>query len=82
MAEIAPDIEELAKIIAFWHGQKMLYHDRDGTHTVASSRGYGRFGDSTDRYMHAHWQEYTSAAEAILNRAQTEQDSRTPPSDG
>ena len=60
------EIEAMARKIAFWHGQKMLYRDCDGMQIVASSRGFGHWGDSPDRYADRHWQEYTSAAEQIL----------------
>ena len=66
MSECSPEVEAMAKKIAFWHGQKMVYHDRNGNQTVASSRGFGHWGDSSDRYMHAHWHEYTAAAREIL----------------
>jgi hypothetical protein len=60
------EIEAMARKIAFWHGQKMLYRNRDGMQTVASSRGFGNWGDSAERYADRHWHEYTSAAEQIL----------------
>jgi hypothetical protein len=56
----------MARKIAMWHGQKMIFRDRDGMQTVASSRGYGHWGDSPQRYAERHWQEYTSAAEMVL----------------
>jgi hypothetical protein len=62
------EIEHLAKLIAFWHGQKMSHrHPRDGTLTVAAGRtgDHSGFPHVTDRYMHSHWHEYTSAAERI-----------------
>lgn len=68
------EIERIAKLIAFWHGQKMIYRNKDGMQTVASSHGYGNRGDSPDQYMHAHWQEYTSAAERILEEFQAKFD--------
>lgn len=61
-------VEKLAKLIAFWHGQKMVVNSK----TVATLHGYGQFGDSSERYMHAHWQEYVSAAEAVIREFEPE----------
>lgn len=59
-------IEALAKFIAFWHGRKMTYVNHDGQQTVASSRGFGHFGDAAEKYASTHWREYSSAAEELL----------------
>lgn len=66
MVDHSPSVEALARKIAFWHGQKMIYRNRDGMQTVASSHGYGNWGHSPDRYAEQHWKEYNSAAEMIL----------------
>jgi hypothetical protein len=61
--------ERLARIIAFWHGQKGLYPrpGGGGMVTVAASRGYGSgWARETDRYVERHWPEYVPAARAIL----------------
>ena len=60
------EIEAMARKIALWHGQKMIYRNRDGMQTVASSRGFGNWGWSPEDYADRHWHEYTSAAEQIL----------------
>lgn len=65
-----PTIAEkhFAKLIAMWHGAQMIYRDRNGMQTVASSHGYGHWGDSPERYAAVHWQEYVSAAQAVLSQ--------------
>lgn len=68
MHKCPDDIERLAKLIAFWHGQKVQYIDRlDGKITVAAARlrDHSGYPDVTDRYVDGHWQEYTSAAEQV-----------------
>lgn len=62
---ISPEIERIASIIAFWHGQKVIYY-KDGPHTVASMHGYGDLPSGRDRYMSRHWEEYTAAAIQIV----------------
>jgi hypothetical protein len=59
-------LEDMSRLLAHWHGQKMIYHNRDGSQTVASSRGFGHWGDASDRYADKHWQEYTSAAGVVM----------------
>jgi uncharacterized circularly permuted ATP-grasp superfamily protein len=62
--------EHLARTMAFWHGCKMLYRRPDGQWiTVADTRqtpsGWGsRFED----YANRHWEEYVSAAKAIIEQ--------------
>lgn len=56
-------IEKLARIIAHFHGSKIVV---DGE-TVAARRGYGSFGHSSDTYSNNHWREYIQAAEAVFN---------------
>ena len=60
--------EHFARLIAMWHGQKMLYsRPGGGMVTVAGSRGYDSgWSWETDRYVANHWQEYLSAARAVL----------------
>jgi hypothetical protein len=56
-------VEDLARKIAFWHGQRIVgQYD-----TVASSHGYGLWGHSPEKYAENHWREYTAAAQAILS---------------
>jgi hypothetical protein len=57
--------QQLAEMVALWHGQKLTHTNREEMQTVASSRGYGRWGDSSSRYAERHWQEYTSVADFI-----------------
>jgi hypothetical protein len=67
--EHTKEIEHLAKLIAFWHGQKISYrHPRDGNLTVAAVRtgDHSGFPHVTNRYMHSHWQEYVAAAEQVI----------------
>ena len=66
MTDTAAEIERMARKIALWHGQKMIYRNRDGMQTVASSRGFGNWGWSASDYADRHWHEYTAAAEQIL----------------
>lgn len=64
--ERKPPDETLARQIAFWHGQKIVYRDpREGPKTVAAMAGYGNWGHSPDKYSSAHWQDYTSCAEFV-----------------
>ncbi len=60
-------VELIAKIIAMFHGGKMVVQTREGMQTVASLRGYGNSGDSLERYMHDHWREYDGAARAVID---------------
>jgi hypothetical protein len=44
-------VERVARAIALGHGSKMVYqHPTDGMQTVASMAGFGRWGDSPERY--------------------------------
>lgn len=56
-------VEELARKIAFWHGQKKVENGQ----TVAALHGYGSWGHSPERFADFHWHEYASAAEIILS---------------
>ncbi len=58
-------VEHIARIIAFWHGAKVLFI-KDGMNTVASVRGYGRWGNAPELYANDHWREYEQAAKAML----------------
>jgi len=62
--------ERLARTMAFWHGSKVLYVKPGfGMVTVAASRGFDSgFAFELDRYANCRWQEYVSAARAILER--------------
>ena len=60
------EIERMSRKIALLHAQKIVCTNREGTQTVASLRGFGHWGDSADRYADRRWNEYTSAAEAVL----------------
>jgi len=55
--------EHYARLIAAWHGQKMVV----GSKTVAAIRGYDSgWAWETDRYVDAHWEEYLPAARAVI----------------
>lgn len=56
-------VEQLAKKIAFWHGQKKVVNGE----TLAARHGYGSWGHSPMGYAENHWKEYTSAAEIVLS---------------
>lgn len=58
--------ERIARQIAYWHGQKMLYRHNGESHTVASKAGFGHWGHSADDYADGHWPEYVAAAEAVI----------------
>ena len=63
------EVETMARNIALWHGQRMCYRDHQGEmQTTASAAGYGHFGDAPARYSDTRWQQYTAAAEAILDK--------------
>ena len=63
--------EDLARAIAVWHGSRMVGSDHEGQmQTVASRRGYGRWGHSAYNYARAHWRDYTQAAEAARRLCQ------------
>ena len=65
MTIAAMNDEDLARLIAHFHGAHMVMR-RDGvTETVASLRGYGHWGHSTERFAAAHWREYLYAAKAV-----------------
>lgn len=70
MMDEAPTIaeEHFARLIAYWHGQRLLYiRPERGSVTVAGSRGYDSgWAWETDRYVNNHWQEYVSAARVVL----------------
>jgi hypothetical protein len=60
------DIERIAKLIALYHGSKMVLR-RDGeTLTVAALAGYGSWGHSAEKYAEAKWQQYDGAAQAVI----------------
>lgn len=61
------DLEKMSRSIAMWHGQKMVYLDKDGMQTVASAAGYGSYGDSPSRFAEVRWREYTSAALFVID---------------
>lgn len=60
-------VEKLARQVAFWHGQKIVYHKPgEGAMTVASMHGYGKWADAADRYARDHWQQYRAIAENVV----------------
>lgn len=65
-------IEQLARTIALWHGQKIVYiaprtARGGGPRTVAAMHGFSSgFAWENERYVEAHWQEYLPAAKAVL----------------
>ncbi len=57
--------EHYARLIAVWHGQKMVV----GSKTIAAMRGYDSgYSWELDRYVEGHWREYIAAAQAILEQ--------------
>lgn len=62
--------EHFAKLIAFWHGQKLIRTINGSNHTVAAIYGYGQWSDAYERYANAHWGEYISAARAVIEQRQ------------
>jgi hypothetical protein len=59
--------ERLARLIAYWHGQRIVVLRGGGNLTVAGLRGYNSgWAWETDRYVDAHWREYVPAAMAVL----------------
>lgn len=67
-----PTIAEthFAKLIAMWHGQKVIYVRPGGEKiTVAASRGYSSgWSWELDRYADNHWEEYLPAARAVIEQ--------------
>lgn len=57
--------EEVARVIAMWHGSKMVVMTDDGMQTVASRAGFGRFAGASDHYAEKHWHQYLQAAQAM-----------------
>jgi hypothetical protein len=59
--------ERLARLIAFWHGQRIVFFREGRAMTVAGSRGFSSgFAHETDRYVESHWREYVDAARAVM----------------
>jgi hypothetical protein len=60
--------EHFARLIACWHGQKIVRHTRDrGSLTVAATRGFDSgWSWELDRYVDAHWREYVPAAREVI----------------
>jgi hypothetical protein len=64
--------ERIARLIAYWHGQKMVYHHSGKSMTVAALRGYDSgWAWEVDRYADARWREYVPAAEAIIQEVRS-----------
>jgi hypothetical protein len=61
--------EYFARLIARWHGQKIVYHKSgEGSKTVAALRGYDSgWAWEIDHYVEDRWREYLSAAQAVLD---------------
>lgn len=62
--------ERIARLIAFWHGQKVIVVSRDrGNLTVAALAGFdsGWYWE-IDRYVEARWPEYAPAAREVLRQ--------------
>lgn len=62
-------IERIARLIAFWHGQRIVSIGPYpyGARTIAARRGFNSgWSWELDRYVDAHWPEYTSAATALI----------------
>lgn len=58
--------EQVARLIALWHGQKITVIRQGGARTVAAQHGYGQWGDASEKYAANHWQEYLSAADNVI----------------
>lgn len=61
--------ERIARSLAFWHGQKIVYRRPDGEAiTVARLRSerYRHWSAGPENYSEGHWREYIEAARAIL----------------
>ena len=76
--------EELARMIAVWHGSRMVGSDRESQmQTVASRHGFGRWGHSPGVYAQRKWEEYQNAASAVREAlAPTWRPIETAPKDG
>lgn len=62
MDEYRPEVEKVARAIAAGHGSKIVMH-RDGQAlTLAATKGFGSWGDSSGKYADKHWREYDGAA--------------------
>jgi hypothetical protein len=60
--------EEIARLIAYWHGAKITVVRQGRALTVAAQRGYDSgWHWEIDRYVDAHWKEYLPAAEAVIS---------------
>lgn len=63
--------EQIAKRLAFWHGQTPLYRDPKTRvlMTVANSKVIEPSGWAweVDRYVDNHWREYLAAARAVMD---------------
>lgn len=69
-----PSDEDIARLIAKYHGSRMVLRGDGITHTIASLKGYGQFGDASDKYANVHWQEYVNAARAVRQLLLPDQD--------
>jgi len=60
--------EHLARVIAYWHGSKILFRRPDGQIiTVADLREEpSGWADRIRVYVERHWGEYVPAARAVL----------------
>lgn len=63
-------VEQIARQVALWHGQKMHSQVDGETRTVADLRGFQWQPDNSTAMQHAerNWREYTAVAEYILRR--------------
>ena len=62
MDEDHAEVEKVARVIAAGHGSKIVLH-RDGQAlTLAATKGFGSWGDSSGKYADKHWREYDGAA--------------------
>jgi len=58
--------ERLARIIAYYHGSKVLFY-KDGPKTVAHLAGFDSgWAYEYDKYADRFWKDYVPAARAVL----------------
>lgn len=58
----APTVEQVARMLAFWHGQKIS----GPTRSIATDHGFGAHGGATSDYSDAMWKRYDAAAEYVI----------------
>jgi len=57
------DLERLARDLAFWHGQNLVYKTPEGkSRTRAQMHG----GQTPEEYSQTHWREYDECAQYVM----------------